>query len=60
MFSEEYQSAMLKQYHAVLDRKRTQYVIGELIWNFADFMTGEGMDALDPNSLSCLNLGRIG
>ncbi|XP_020659614.3 beta-glucuronidase isoform X1 [Pogona vitticeps] len=43
MFSEEYQSAMLKQYHAVLDRKRTEYVIGELIWNFADFMTGEAV-----------------
>ncbi|KAL7987059.1 hypothetical protein Chor_005978 [Crotalus horridus] len=39
MFSEEYQTAVLKEYHAVLDQKREEYVIGELIWNFADFMT---------------------
>ncbi|XP_063002456.1 beta-glucuronidase [Elgaria multicarinata webbii] len=42
MFSEEYQSALLKEYHAVLDQKRKKYVIGELIWNFADFMTEQG------------------
>ncbi|XP_044312045.1 beta-glucuronidase [Varanus komodoensis] len=42
MFSEEYQSAVLKEYHAVLDQKRKEYVIGELIWNFADFMTEQG------------------
>ncbi|XP_066491208.1 beta-glucuronidase-like [Tiliqua scincoides] len=43
MFSEEYQAAVLKEYHAVLDQKRKQYVIGELIWNFADFMTEQGV-----------------
>ncbi|XP_053130817.1 beta-glucuronidase [Hemicordylus capensis] len=42
MFSEEYQTALLKEYHAVLDQKRKEYVIGELIWNFADFMTEQG------------------
>ncbi|XP_027522619.1 beta-glucuronidase [Corapipo altera] len=42
MFSEEYQKAMLKEYHAVFDKKRKEYVIGELIWNFADFMTNQG------------------
>ncbi|XP_034994652.1 beta-glucuronidase [Zootoca vivipara] len=42
MFSEEYQTAVLKEYHAVLDQKRKDYVIGELIWNFADFMTDQG------------------
>lgn len=57
MFSEEYQSAVLKQYHAALDQKRTEYVIGELIWNFADFMTAEGKEVamlklfILPNSL---------
>ncbi|XP_068945663.1 beta-glucuronidase isoform X2 [Petaurus breviceps papuanus] len=39
MFSEEYQTSMLQQYHLALDQKRRDYVIGELIWNFADFMT---------------------
>ncbi|XP_061460643.1 beta-glucuronidase [Rhineura floridana] len=42
MFTEEYQTAVLKEYHAVLDEKRKEYVIGELIWNFADFMTAQG------------------
>nr|XP_020729540.1 beta-glucuronidase isoform X2 [Odocoileus virginianus texanus] len=41
MFSEEYQKGLLEQYHAVLDQKRKEYVVGELIWNFADFMTNE-------------------
>lgn len=42
MFSEEYQKAMLREYHSVFDKKRKEYVIGELIWNFADFMTNQG------------------
>lgn len=41
MFSEEYQTALLKNYHLILDEKRKEYVIGELIWNFADFMTNQ-------------------
>ncbi|XP_015501829.1 beta-glucuronidase isoform X2 [Parus major] len=42
MFSEEYQQAMLREYHSIFDKKRKEYVIGELIWNFADFMTNQG------------------
>uniref|UniRef100_A0A8C3XTY5 Beta-glucuronidase n=1 Tax=Chelydra serpentina TaxID=8475 RepID=A0A8C3XTY5_CHESE len=42
MFSEEYHTAVLKEYHSVFDKKRKDYVIGELIWNFADFMTDQG------------------
>ncbi|XP_020862670.1 beta-glucuronidase [Phascolarctos cinereus] len=41
MFSEEYQKFVLQQYHLALDQKRKDYVIGELIWNFADFMTDQ-------------------
>ncbi|XP_006889837.1 PREDICTED: beta-glucuronidase [Elephantulus edwardii] len=41
MFSEEYQRSLLEQYHLVLDQKRREYVVGELIWNFADFMTDQ-------------------
>ncbi|XP_029801574.1 beta-glucuronidase [Suricata suricatta] len=41
MFSEEYQKGVLEQYHLVLDQKRKEYVVGELIWNFADFMTNQ-------------------
>ncbi|XP_056299466.1 beta-glucuronidase [Pseudoliparis swirei] len=43
MFTEEYQNIVLKNYHKVFDEKRKQYVIGELIWNFADFMTAQGV-----------------
>ncbi|XP_070591166.1 beta-glucuronidase [Erythrolamprus reginae] len=49
MFSEEYQEAVLKEYHAVLDEKRQEYVIGELIWNFADFMTEQGVSRVMGN-----------
>ncbi|XP_073521048.1 beta-glucuronidase isoform X2 [Phyllobates terribilis] len=41
MFTEEYQALVLKHYHSVLDEKRKKCVIGELIWNFADFMTAQ-------------------
>ncbi|XP_077596730.1 beta-glucuronidase [Stigmatopora nigra] len=43
MFTEEYQNAVLQSYHSVFDQKRKKYVIGELIWNFADFMTVQGV-----------------
>lgn len=35
MFTEEYQCELLKRYHNVFDR--LDYVIGEHVWNFADF-----------------------
>uniref|UniRef100_A0A452UJW7 Beta-glucuronidase n=1 Tax=Ursus maritimus TaxID=29073 RepID=A0A452UJW7_URSMA len=41
MFSEEYQKAVLEQYHLALDQRRKDYVVGELVWNFADFMTNQ-------------------
>ncbi|XP_056313201.1 beta-glucuronidase [Danio aesculapii] len=41
MFTEEYQRAVLLNYHSVFDQKRKEFVIGELIWNFADFMTAQ-------------------
>ncbi|XP_053563422.1 beta-glucuronidase isoform X2 [Bombina bombina] len=42
MFTEEYQQIVLQNYHSVFDQKRGKFVIGELIWNFADFMTAQG------------------
>lgn len=42
MFTEEYQKEVLRSYHRAFDLKRKQYVIGELVWNFADFMTTQG------------------
>ncbi|KAM8742084.1 beta-glucuronidase-like [Acanthopagrus schlegelii] len=49
MFTEEYQNIVLQSYHSVFDQKRKQYVIGELIWNFADFMTVQGLTRVVGN-----------
>ncbi|KAA0717395.1 Beta-glucuronidase [Triplophysa tibetana] len=43
MFTEEYQKTVLQNYHNVFDQKRKEFVIGELIWNFADFMTAQNI-----------------
>ncbi|KAM5179422.1 beta-glucuronidase [Mantella aurantiaca] len=49
MFTEEYQEMVLRNYHAAFDLKRKIYVIGELIWNFADFMTAQGVTRVVGN-----------
>ncbi|KAG7279356.1 hypothetical protein CRUP_001264 [Coryphaenoides rupestris] len=49
MFTEEYQAMVLQSYHRVFDQKRKQYVVGELIWNFADFMTAQGITRVVGN-----------
>jgi len=46
-WSEEYQSDMLEMYHRVFDR--VEAVIGEQVWNFADFSTGVGIFRVDGN-----------
>jgi len=40
MFTEEYQCEMLARFHNVFDR--LDFVIGEHVWNFADFATKQG------------------
>ncbi|GKX29775.1 beta-glucuronidase [Vallitalea longa] len=47
MFTEEYQCEMLKSFHRVFDR--LDYVIGEQIWNFADFATKQGTTRIMGN-----------
>lgn len=37
LFTEEFQCAFLERYHAVFDR--LDFIIGEHVWNFADFAT---------------------
>lgn len=49
MFTEEYQRAVLQNYHDGFDQKRKEYVIGELIWNFADFMTAQSITRVVGN-----------
>lgn len=43
VFTEEYQTEFLAQYHAVFDEFRKTFFAGEMVWNFADFMTAQSM-----------------
>jgi beta-glucuronidase len=47
LWSEEYQVALLETYHRVFDR--TEAVVGEHVWNFADFATGPSFLRVDGN-----------
>ncbi|MBS3995085.1 MAG: beta-glucuronidase [Alkaliphilus sp.] len=47
MFSEEFQVQFLKAYHEIFDQ--LPFVIGEHVWNFADFMTGQDIVRVDGN-----------
>lgn len=47
MFSEEYQVECLKANHEVVDEFPT--FIGELVWNFADFSTSQGIIRVQGN-----------
>lgn len=46
-WSEEYQAAFLDMYHRVFDR--VDAVVGEHVWNFADFQTSNGIIRVDGN-----------
>ena len=41
VFTEEYQAEFLHEYHTVFDVYRKSFLAGEMVWNFADFMTDE-------------------
>lgn len=47
MFSEEFQVEFLKAYHKVYDK--LPFIIGEQVWNFADFMTDQDIVRIDGN-----------
>ncbi len=47
MWSEEFQSAFLAMYHRVFDR--IPEVIGEQVWNFADFATSQSVMRVGGN-----------
>ena len=42
MYTEDYQLQFHANYFATFDKYRNKFLIGELIWNFADFMTDQG------------------
>ena len=39
IFTEEYQSDFMMEYFKVFDTLRQEFLVGEMVWNFADFMT---------------------
>lgn len=47
MWSEEYQKEYLDIYHRIFDAY--DFIVGEQIWNFADFQTVEGINRLNGN-----------
>jgi beta-glucuronidase len=47
VWSEEYQVALLDVYHRVFDR--IEAVVGEHVWNFADFATSQSFMRVDGN-----------
>jgi beta-glucuronidase len=47
MWSEEYQAELLAMFHRVFDR--FDAVVGEHVWNFADFSTAQGVIRVDGN-----------
>lgn len=48
-FTEDFQVAFLKQYHKVFDQYIGKFLIGELVWNFADFRTGQSRMPPQPS-----------
>ena len=46
-FTEDYQAALLDVYHRVFDR--VECMVGEHVWNFADFQTKHGYARVDGN-----------
>ncbi len=47
MFTEEYQREFLNKYHRVFDK--FNFIIGEHVWNFADFKTKQTITRVDGN-----------
>ena len=55
-WSEEYQTDLLAMFHRVFDR--VDAVVGEQIWNFADFATTSGIMRVDGNKKGVLTRDR--
>ncbi|KAK7094669.1 beta-glucuronidase-like [Littorina saxatilis] len=58
VFTEDYQVELMSEYHKVFDTYRAQYFTGELVWNFADFITAEGVTRVVGNKKGVLTRQR--
>lgn len=58
MFTEDYQVETILQYFPVFDKLREEFFVGELIWNFADFMTKQQTTRIVGNKKGILTRQR--
>lgn len=58
MFTEDYQVETMQQYFPVFDKLRKEFFVGELIWNFADFMTKQQITRVVGNKKGILTRQR--
>ncbi|ELU00445.1 hypothetical protein CAPTEDRAFT_123745 [Capitella teleta] len=58
VFTEDFQTDFLMEYHAVFDVYRKMFLVGEMIWNFADFMTKQGVFRVGGNKKGILTRER--
>ncbi len=56
MFTEEYQVEYYKMNHEVMDKLRN--LVGEQVWNFADFATSQGIMRVQGNKKGVFTRGR--
>ena len=49
MFTEDYQVDLLTAYFPILDKYRKTFLVGELVWTFADFQTDQSSRRVDGN-----------
>ena len=54
MFTEDYQVELLMAYFSVFDEYRKKFFIGELIWNYTDFMIQQSPQTFNGNRRDCL------
>ncbi|XP_060576094.1 beta-glucuronidase-like isoform X2 [Ruditapes philippinarum] len=58
VFTEEYQREFLEQYHKAFDTLSSEFLVGEMPWNFADFMTVQGITRVVGNKKGLLTRQR--
>ncbi|XP_071110750.1 beta-glucuronidase-like [Haliotis cracherodii] len=58
VFTEEYQVDFMSEYHKLFDSRIGKYLVGEMVWNFADFMTKQGVTRVVGNKKGVLTRQR--
>ncbi|KAK7087386.1 beta-glucuronidase-like [Littorina saxatilis] len=58
IFTEEYQTDFMKEYFRTFDKYRSQFLVGEMIWCFADFITAQQLNRVVGNHKGVLTRER--